>query len=77
LLKVGIIGAMDTLVSCPCGHTLAVHDGGGCTGERLRPCACTRDRSSALDAAIGAARTQPIGEYATYRANLGANGATG
>jgi hypothetical protein len=30
-----------------------------------------------LDAAIGAARTQPVGEFASYRANLGASGATG
>jgi len=54
-----------------------MHDGGGCTGERLRPCACKRDRSGALDAAVGAARTQPLGEFVTYRANVGASGTAG
>ncbi len=73
----GTLVVMDTLVSCPCGHTLAAHDGGGCTGERLRPCACKRDRSGALDAAVGAARTQSLAAFATYRANLGASDATG
>jgi hypothetical protein len=68
---------MDTLVSCPCGHTLALHDGGGCGGERLRPCPCKRDRTGALEAAVGAARTQPIGDYAFRSRALGAAGATG
>jgi hypothetical protein len=51
---------VDTLVNCPCGHTLALHDGGGCAGERLRPCPCPRDRVAALDAAVGVVRTQPV-----------------
>lgn len=69
---------MDTLVSCPCGHTLAMHDGGGCSGERLRPCPCKRDRSGALEAAVGAARTQPLGDFAMFRTGrMGATGATG
>ena len=37
-----------------------MHDGGGCSGERLRPCRCKRDRSGALDAAVIAVRTQPV-----------------
>ena len=69
---------MDTLVRCPCGHTLAIHDGGGCTGERLRPCHCKRDRSGALDAAVGVAKTQPVGDFVAYRLSKGrASGATG
>jgi hypothetical protein len=51
---------METLVNCPCGHTLSTHDGGGCSGERLRPCSCKRDRSGALEAAVTAVRTQPM-----------------
>jgi hypothetical protein len=48
---------MDTFVTCPCGHTLATHDGGGCGGERLRPCGCRRDRTAALEAAVRAVRS--------------------
>jgi hypothetical protein len=58
---------MDTLVSCACGHTLAAHDGGGCMGERLRPCGCKRDRTGALDAAVSTVRTQPLPAYTEYR----------
>jgi hypothetical protein len=48
---------MDTLGTCPCGHTLAAHDGDGCRAERLRSCACRRDRQGALEAAVRAVRT--------------------
>ena len=48
---------MDTLITCPCGHTLAAHDTEGCFGERLRPCHCRRDRLAALDAAVNVVRT--------------------
>jgi hypothetical protein len=51
---------MDTLVSCPCGHTLASHDAGGCCGERLRPCSCRCDRQAALEAAVRAVRSEPL-----------------
>lgn len=48
---------MDTLLTCPCGHTLASHDTEGCFGERLRPCHCRRNRASALDAVVNGVRT--------------------
>ena len=48
---------MDTLITCPCGHTLASHDTEGCFGERLRPCHCRRDRVAALDAAVNVVRS--------------------
>jgi len=51
---------MDTLIACPCGHTLASHDAEGCFGERLRSCHCRRDRSTALDAAVSVVRTPQV-----------------
>jgi hypothetical protein len=55
---------MDTLLTCPCGHTLANHDTGGCFGERLRPCHCRRDRATALDAVVNGVRTPHVtGSY--------------
>ncbi|HEV2642762.1 MAG TPA: hypothetical protein VGT98_08645 [Candidatus Elarobacter sp.] len=50
---------MDDLVLCPCGHAMGAHDGGGCGGDRLRPCRCARDRYGALEAAVDDARTRP------------------
>jgi hypothetical protein len=50
---------MDDLVLCPCGHAMGSHDGGGCSGDRLRPCRCARDRYGALAAAIDEARARP------------------
>jgi hypothetical protein len=50
---------MDNLVLCPCGHNLALHDFDGCAGERLRRCACKRDRHAALEAAVDSVRTTP------------------
>lgn len=47
---------MDSLVLCPCGHTMASHAGDGCRGDRFRRCACARARLGALDAAIDAHR---------------------
>lgn len=54
---------MDTFVTCPCGHTLATHDAGGCCGERLRPCPCRRDRTGALEAAVSAVRAPTDAGY--------------
>jgi hypothetical protein len=51
---------MDTLITCPCGHTLASHDTEGCFGERLRPCHCRRNRATALDAAVNVVRTPQV-----------------
>lgn len=51
---------MDTLVQCPCGHTLARHDYAGCAGDRLRSCSCERDRHHALEAAVDSVRTAPV-----------------
>jgi hypothetical protein len=51
---------MDTLITCPCGHTLASHDTEGCFGERLRTCHCRRDRATALDAAVNVVRTPQV-----------------
>ena len=51
---------MDTLITCPCGHTLAAHDTDGCFGERLRRCHCRRDRATALDAAVHLVRTPQL-----------------
>ena len=51
---------MDTLVTCPCGHTLASHDTEGCFGERLRHCHCRRNRTAALEAAIGAVQGDAV-----------------
>jgi hypothetical protein len=58
---------MDTLVHCPCGHTLAGHDYAGCSGDRLRRCECERDRHAALEAAVDTVRSAPLfsGGYAT------------
>ncbi len=50
---------MDELVLCPCGHSMAQHDGGGCRGERLRLCRCARDRYAALEAAVDSAKSRP------------------
>ena len=50
---------MDNLVLCPCGHSLALHDYAGCSGDRLRRCECERDRHAALEAAVDNARTAP------------------
>jgi hypothetical protein len=38
---------------------MTAHDGGGCRGDRLRPCGCARDRYGALEAAVDEARTRP------------------
>ena len=55
---------MDNLVLCPCGHPLTNHDYAGCSGDRLRRCACARDRHSALEAAVDSVRTAPVfGSY--------------
>lgn len=51
---------MEYLVLCRCGHSLALHDYAGCAGDRLRSCACLRDRHGALDAAVETAKTSPI-----------------
>jgi len=51
---------VDNLVLCPCGHSLANHDYAGCTGDRLRNCACSRDRHAALEAAVDSVRTAPV-----------------
>lgn len=58
---------MDTLVQCPCGHTLERHDYTGCSGDRLRECTCERDRHLALEAAVDSVRTSPVYQaaYAT------------
>ena len=48
---------MDNLVLCPCGHNLTLHDYGGCSGDRLRRCACALDRHAALEAAVDSVRT--------------------
>lgn len=50
---------METLVLCPCGHELALHDEQGCRGSRSVRCACDRTREAALEAAVEAARTRP------------------
>jgi hypothetical protein len=42
------------LISCPCGHTVELHDSEGC-GQ----CRCVRSRGEALDAAIDAVRSRP------------------
>jgi hypothetical protein len=45
---------MDYMISCPCGHTLEVHESAlGCAR-----CECTRDRQTCLDAAIEIARAE-------------------
>ena len=51
---------MDNLVLCPCGHSLANHEYAGCSGDRLRTCACARDRYLALEAAVDSVRTEPV-----------------
>jgi hypothetical protein len=51
---------MDNLVLCPCGHSIANHAYDGCAGDRLRRCACERDRHFALEAAVDTARTSPL-----------------
>ena len=51
---------MDNLVLCPCGHSLALHDYNGCSGDRLRSCRCERDRYAALEAAVDSVRTAPV-----------------
>jgi hypothetical protein len=51
---------METLVLCPCGHSLAQHDYAGCAGDRLRRCTCERDRHAALEAAVDSVRTAPV-----------------
>lgn len=58
---------MDNLVLCPCGHSLALHDYNGCSGDRLRSCRCLRDRYLALEAAVDSVRTVPVftGGYAS------------
>jgi hypothetical protein len=60
---------MDNLVLCPCGHSLALHDYTGCSGDRLRSCGCPRDRHAALEAAVDSVRTEPV--YATRFAARG------
>jgi hypothetical protein len=50
---------LDELVLCPCGHSMAQHDHGGCRGERLRACGCPRDRHAALEAAVDGAKSRP------------------
>ncbi len=61
---------MENLVLCPCGHALAEHDYAGCTGDRARPCGCSRDRYAALEAAVDSVRTAPV--YSTYATGDGA-----
>jgi len=57
---------MDNLVLCPCGHSLALHEYTGCSGDRLRSCRCVRDRHAALEAAVDSVRTTPVfGGYAS------------
>jgi hypothetical protein len=51
---------METLVTCPCGHVLALHDYEGCTGDRLRGCRCERNRYLALEAAVDSVRSGGI-----------------
>ena len=60
---------MENLVLCPCGHPLTHHDYAGCAGDRLRRCACTRDRYAALESAIDSVRTPP-----SYASALGVRG---
>jgi hypothetical protein len=59
---------MEDLVLCPCGHALTRHDLGGCAGDRLRSCSCTRDRRTALESAVDDARNPPRpGDLGTQR----------
>jgi hypothetical protein len=51
---------MESLVFCPCGHSLARHEWDGCAGDRSESCGCTLDRRSALEAAIDSVRTVPV-----------------
>ena len=59
---------MENLVLCPCSHSLAQHDYAGCTGDRLRPCACERPRHAALEAAVDSVRTSPVFGGSSYGA---------
>jgi len=42
------------MISCPCGHTLEVHE----TAVGCARCECSRDRLTCLDAAIEVARAE-------------------
>jgi len=50
---------MKYLVLCMCGHALDRHDQRGCGGEVRMACACRRDGSQALEAAVEQARVSP------------------
>jgi hypothetical protein len=56
---------MKYLVFCSCGHSLEDHESEGCAHAAGGPCACRRDPSAALDAAIERAKTDGL---ATWRA---------
>jgi hypothetical protein len=60
---------MDNLVLCPCGHSLALHEYTGCSGDRLRRCGCPLDRHAALEAAVDSVRTEPV--FSRYTAVRG------
>ena len=44
--------ALESLVSCECGHAIGLHDSLGCRGTRPRHCGCNRDRAWVLDSAV-------------------------
>ena len=51
---------LDNLVLCPCGHSLAHHNDTGCSGDRVRSCACEFNRYAALEAAVDSVRTATV-----------------
>ena len=58
------------MVLCPCGHTMDAHDRVGCGGDRRLACRCTRDRYTALEDAVDAARRGAEGAQILRRQNI-------
>jgi hypothetical protein len=56
------------MISCPCGHTLDVHD----TETGCARCDCSRDRLTCLDAAIEVARAERIFHTSSAAGRAGA-----
>lgn len=58
---------MDSMIDCPCGHSIAWHAHAGCADDH---CRCRLNRNDVLEAAIAAVRRElaasaPFEVYAT------------